>query len=152
LIDDILQEACKLLDDDPEETATTLLLAPYWADALEDWSELGYFLEEEIFDKEDDPLLEGRVGIAFFHPNWTFNEMDNNDPIHFERRAPIPTISLLRKDDIGVYVQDALEKGIILSKKVQDDNEVTLRKYGYDKLERKMSQIKQLQSKRATEH
>ena len=53
-------------------------------------------------------LFDNKVGVAFFHPNWNFEELEQEDATHFERRAPFPTVSLLRKDDIGVIVQDFL--------------------------------------------
>ena len=31
-----------------------------------------------------------------------------DDPLHYERRAPFPTVSLLRKDDIKTHVTEAM--------------------------------------------
>ena len=53
-------------------------------------------------------LFENKVMVVFFHPNWNFEELGEYDASNFERRAPFPTISLLRKDDIGLIVNDLL--------------------------------------------
>jgi hypothetical protein len=107
LIDDCFRECAFLLDNDPSVVSTTLLLAPAFAAGLGAWGDVGYWMEDYL-EEEDEPLFEDKIGVAFFHPNWTFEELEDNDPTHFERRAPYPTVSLLRKEDIGVIVKDFL--------------------------------------------
>lgn len=101
---------------------------------------------EDFLDDEDEPLFDDEIGIAFFYPNWTFDGLESTDPVHFERRAPWPTVSILRKAEIGIKVKEALDKDIILSQKIQDDNEKTLRQSGYDKLQSMMKCVMQRDS------
>ena len=51
---------------------------------------------------EDDvlPLENDAVQIAGFHPAWAFGGVPDDDPLHFEKRAPHPTVSLVLVDGL----------------------------------------------------
>ena len=38
----------------------------------------------------------GAIRVAWFHPEWTFDEMDADDAMNFERRSPYPCATILR--------------------------------------------------------
>lgn len=82
--------------------------------------------------------------VVFFHPNWNFEELGEYDASNFERRAPFPTISLLRKDDIGLIVNDLLAKEppIFISQKINEDNTRTLAAKGFASLTSLMKNIR----------
>ena len=140
LASDCFAEFAFLLDSERSEVSTTLLLAPAFGEGLQAWGDFGYWVED--FLEEDDMLYDGRIGVAFFHPNWTFEELAAQDPTHFERRAPYPTVSILRREDIGVIVQEFLAKDIIISQKVQEDNARTLAGKGFRALSKALKQIR----------
>ena len=49
---------------------------------------------------EDDVLPFDEVQIAGFHPAWAFGGVPDDDPLHFEKRAPHPTVSLVLVDGL----------------------------------------------------
>lgn len=79
------------------------------------------------------PFL-SQLTIAVFHPEWTFEGYEEKDPIHYEKRSPFPTVSLLRRVELGKKVAEYLEKGVCLSEKIQVDNAVSLKNAGYARL------------------
>ena len=77
---------------------------------------------------EDDvlPLENDAVQMAGFHPAWAFGGVPDDDPLHFEKRAPHPTVSLV--------LVDGLEHAN--SAKIAADNERTLAALGVDAVAR----------------
>ena len=77
---------------------------------------------------EDDvlPLENDAVQMAGFHPAWAFGGVPDDDPLHFEKRAPHPTVSLV--------LVDGLEHAN--SAKIAADNERTLSQLGVDAVAR----------------
>jgi len=75
---------------------------------------------------EDDVLPFDEVQIAGFHPAWAFGGVPDDDPLHFEKRAPHPTVSLV--------LVDGLEHAN--SAKIAADNERTLSQMGVDAVAR----------------
>ena len=49
---------------------------------------------------EDDVLPFDEVQMAGFHPGWAFGGVPDDDPLHFEKRAPHPTVSLVLVDGL----------------------------------------------------
>ena len=75
---------------------------------------------------EDDVLPFDEVQMAGFHPEWAFGGVPDDDPLHFEKRAPHPTVSLV--------LVDGLEHAN--SAKIAADNERTLSQLGVDAVAR----------------
>ena len=75
---------------------------------------------------EDDVLPFDEVQMAGFHPEWAFGGVPDDDPLHFEKRAPHPTVSLV--------LVDGLEHAN--SAKIAADNERTLAALGVDAVAR----------------
>ena len=42
------------------------------------------------------PNMDSHIQLAFFHPAFAWAGTEHNEPINFEKRAPFPTINLLR--------------------------------------------------------
>ena len=131
LVGEFFTEAQLLLESDPGELATTMLIAPSYPGGIEDFYELYEWLTD-LLEDEDEPLLRGRLQPAFFHPEWTFSGLPADAPIHFEKRAPLPTINLLRQADLDAVSKKGLEQGVIVSKEIGEHNAAALEGAGYD--------------------
>ena len=85
--------------------------------------------DELCEDLESLFLDEFDLQLAGFHPKWTYAGLEANDPLHFEKRAPHPTISLIR----AASVKDAQA----ITATIATNNEDTLRDIGYEQLKDK---------------
>ena len=79
-------------------------------------------LEDDVMPEAGDDAIQ----IAGFHPAWAFGGVPDDDPLHFEKRAPHPTVSLV--------LVDGLEHAN--SAKIAADNERTLAALGVDAVAR----------------
>ena len=79
-------------------------------------------LEDDVMPEASDDAIQ----IAGFHPAWAFGGVPDDDPLHFEKRAPHPTVSLV--------LVDGLEHAN--SAKIAADNERTLSQMGLDAVAR----------------
>ena len=79
-------------------------------------------LEDDVMPEASDDAIQ----IAGFHPAWAFGGVPDDDPLHFEKRAPHPTVSLV--------LVDGLEHAN--SAKIAADNERTLAALGVDAVAR----------------
>jgi len=52
------------------------------------------------------------IQLAFFHPGYCWSDTEFDDPINFEKRAPFPTINLLRAARIREYANSDKTKKI----------------------------------------
>lgn len=79
---------------------------------------------DAIVDIEDEALVEAGladvVRVAGFHPEWTFGGVDEGDALHFEKRAPYPTASVVLA--AGLLSAD--------SGRIGDENAATLERLG----------------------
>ena len=55
-----------------------------------------------------EPLPE--IQLAFFHPGFQWADSEEHDPLNFEKRAPFPTINLLRAAKIRDYANEQKTK------------------------------------------
>ena len=53
-------------------------------------------LEDDVMPEAGDDAIQ----IAGFHPAWAFGGVPDDDPLHFEKRAPHPTVSLVLVDGL----------------------------------------------------
>ena len=135
LVEDFFVEGRLLLDSDADELATTMLIAPNYAASIEEYSNLYGWLTDTLED-ESETLLENGVQPAFFHPHWNFEGLPNDDPINFEKRAPMPVINLLRRADLDAVVEKGLAKGRIVNRDIAEHNAAALEAEGFDALVR----------------
>lgn len=97
LLADLREELALLVDADPAEIGTTLLIAPY---TLADFLAYNDFLDEvDATLAELD--LDGVVQVASFHPDYTFADAEPDDPADYSNRSPHPMLHLLREDEIS---------------------------------------------------
>ena len=146
-ISDFFIESALLLDVDEEELSTTFLIAPQYTEGIEDFYGLYEWLVDTLEEAPeaidagtlDADSIEGivadRIQPAFFHPAWTFSELPPSSPTHFEKRAPFPTINLLRRAQLDAVVAHGLEKGILVNKQISEHNVDALDKEGHASLE-----------------
>ena len=76
-----------------------------------------------------------QVQPAFFHPAWSFEGLDADSPIHFEKRAPYPVINLLRRQQLDSVVEAGLSRGVVVNKQIAEHNAAALEREGYRALE-----------------
>ena len=96
LLDDLAQEAVRLIEADPAAVETTLLVHP---------GVLGDFAEYNRFLGRADRLLartglRGVLQIASFHPQYVFAGSAADDLGNCTNRSPFPTLQLLRESSI----------------------------------------------------
>ena len=75
------------------------------------------------------------IQLAFFHPGYCWSDTEFDDPINFEKRAPFPTINLLRAARIREYANT--DK----TKKIANANVDSLENAGSKKLSAEMERI-----------
>lgn len=133
LIDDFFHEGLLLLETSSEQLATTMLIAPQLTSTIDEYSDLYTWLVD-LLEGDDEPILDNGVQPAFFHPEWTFDGLPDDSAIHFEKRAPMPIINLLRRSDLDDAVAQGLASGRVVNKEIAEHNAATLEAEGYDAL------------------
>jgi len=97
LMMDLWQEAAHLLDQEPAQLETSILVHPKVLTDFEDYLDfLGaaeLLLEERDWDDE--------LQIASFHPDYRFEGVEPEDNSHFTNRSPYPMLHLLRQDSVS---------------------------------------------------
>ena len=139
LLEDFFLEGALLLDA-PPELATTMLVAPQYAGDIEQFYALYEWLTDTL-EMDDEDLLNNGIQPAFFHPDWNFQGLAEDDPIHFEKRAPHPTINLLRRSAIEAVNERGLAKGILVSKEISEHNAARLADEGWGALQAAFAQL-----------
>ena len=142
------KEAAFLLDSSEEEIATSFLLAPHYEEGIDSFYWLYEWLVESLEEAgqmsveappESELALEltvgDRVQPAFFHPQWSFSGVPDDAPIHFEKRAPVPTINLLRRAQLDHVVKIGLDNGVIVNKAISEHNAKALESEGFARLQ-----------------
>ena len=95
----------------------------------------------DTLEMDDEDLLNNGIQPAFFHPDWNFQGLAEDDPIHFEKRAPHPTINLLRRSAIEAVNERGLAKGILVSKEISEHNAARLADEGWGALQAAFAQL-----------
>lgn len=107
-------------------TATTLMVFPCFAEhEFWRWQNFTQRMERKV---ERDPRLADAVLLACFHPEHTWGGEDDRSPVNFDRRAPYPTINILRAPEVDEVIEEGKTEGIL------ERNQETLLKVGYDRL------------------
>lgn len=115
LLAELVSELNLLIDTDPAETDTTLLVHPQ---VLQDFLDYNDFLE--LADAAVEELgLEGVVQVASFHPQYQFADSDLDDISNYSNRAPYPCLHLLREDSVDRAVMAFPEAESIFEKNIQ---------------------------------
>ncbi len=115
LLIDLKQQLQDLLNSDPAQRDTTLLIAPL---AFPDFLDFNDFL-----DRADRLLrkmrLDGDYQIASFHPQFQFADADADDISHYTNRAPYPILHLLREESIDRAVEAFPDAALIFEKNME---------------------------------
>jgi len=93
----VLDEAQALIDTDPGERDTTLLIVP---DALHDFLDFNDWLgwaESRMRRAGHDGVLQ----LASFHPRFQFADAEADDIGNATNQSPYPTLHLLREDSVS---------------------------------------------------
>ena len=119
---DCARDLAAASDVDPT-AAIVFLVAPFYeADDFPAFLRSIEALEDDVMPEASDDAIQ----IAGFHPAWAFGGVPDDDPLHFEKRAPHPTVSLV--------LVEGLEHAN--SAKIAADNERTLAALGVDAVAR----------------
>lgn len=100
LMQDLLAEIDFLLATDPVDLETTFLIHPH---TLTDFPLYLDFIDlaEELLEEGE---MEDLVQIAGFHPDYTFDDTDYDDPANYTNRSPYPMLHLLRGESLEAAI------------------------------------------------
>jgi uncharacterized protein len=125
LLAELEHETKLLIDTDPVELDTTLLIHPL---AMLDFIDYHFFVGEA-----DAALarleLKGVLQIASFHPDYCFARTDPNDMANYTNRSPHPMLQLLRESSVDRAVAAFPDASEIFAGNIQK-----LRALGLDEL------------------
>ena len=143
----ISSEAESLLrrgDDVDVNTAITFIVAPcFEPESFPEFYDFVVWLDEEYLEsasppseylsEDEDCRLGDFVIAAGFHPLWSYSGEDPSAPVHFEKRSPFPTVSLVYASAI-----DGLEASTI---KIGEHNRKVLTELGEEKVQQMYSDV-----------
>jgi len=89
-------ELSRLLDSEPEDLPTTLLVVPDLVDDFEAYLDTLAVIEAAV----EESGLDGIIQVASFHPDYRFDDTAEDDLGNATNRAPWPIFHLLREDDV----------------------------------------------------
>lgn len=101
LLDDLGSELQRLVDADPADLETTLLIHPRVLNDFDDYNRFLGRAERRLARQR----LRGVVQIASFHPRYRFAGSREDDPANLSNRAPHPVLQLLRERSIEQALQ-----------------------------------------------
>jgi uncharacterized protein len=127
---DLLREMRALVDADPLEIDTTLLIHPF---VLTDFFEYNFFLGEAERALQALDLV-GTLQVASFHPDYRFARTRPEAMRNYTNRSPYPMLHLLREDSVTRAVEAFPDPALIYEK-----NEATLDALGPEGLARVLS-------------
>ena len=123
VLSDLQIELNALVQSEPEQLDTTLLVAP---EAMHDFPEM-----LDLLDQADRMLrrmgLEGILQIASFHPRYQFAGTGPDDIENFTNRAPYPVLHLLRENSVDRAVAAFPD-----ARDIYEANIATLRQLGHE--------------------
>lgn len=95
-----LSEMSDLLDADPDQTETTLVIFPHGLEDFEAFLDFHSLCEQALVEVG----LEGTFQIATFHPAYLFQGEAPEAASHYTNRAPYPILHLLREASVSAAV------------------------------------------------
>ena len=95
-----LSELSLLIDSEPDELETTLVVYPNAAVEFEAFWDFAGLCEDGVVDAG----LEGVVQVVAFHPGYRFEGEAPDAPSHFTNRSPHPMLHLLRESSVAQVV------------------------------------------------
>ena len=123
LLADLTRELRTLVEADPAEVETTLLIHPH---VLDDFLDYNDFLD--IADAAVEDLgLTGTIQIASFHPQYRFADAEPDAIENYSNRSPYPMLHLLREESVERALAAFPDPD-----RLPDRNIETLRRIGHD--------------------
>jgi hypothetical protein len=123
LVADLAREINALMQADPEECETTLLIHPR---VMQDFLDYNDFLD--IADATVEALgYAGELQVASFHPQYQFAGTAPDDIENYSNRSPYPTLHLLREDSVERAVEAMPDTDQIFENNIE-----TLERLGHD--------------------
>lgn len=128
-----LDELQCLLESDPQQLETTLLVCPAGLGDFAHYLDMLATLEATLYE---DLMLDGVVQIASFHPDYRFADAEPNDPANYSNRSPYPLFHLLREDSVsGVLCQ------VERPERIPERNQRHLRQLGLVRIQQLLSGV-----------
>jgi Fe-S-cluster containining protein len=131
-------EILHLLAVPESQCSTTLLMFPFAFKDFKGFHQLSEYIEDEFLPSIEDELLgpiselSGEplpdIQLAFFHPNFQWAGEADDAPINFEKKAPFPTINILRAARVRAWADGERTEDI------GNSNSVNLETAGTDTL------------------
>lgn len=122
LLKDVIQE-CVWLDQN-DDTETTLIIFP------SNLNDFNLFLDCLVL--AEDLLIsqgyEGTYQIASFHPDYSFQGAEINDPANFTNRSPYPMFHLIREASVEIAIKNHPDADSIPERNVEYAREQGLEK------------------------
>jgi len=123
LLADLARELRTLVEADPAEVETTLLIHPH---VLDDFLDYNDFLD--IVDAAVEDLgLTGTIQVASFHPQYRFADTEPDAIENYSNRSPYPMLHLLREESVERAVAAFPDAGNLPNRNIE-----TLRRIGHD--------------------
>ena len=110
-------DECMRMDED-DKTETSFIIYPATFAGFEDYLDF-VSLAEALLEKED---YEGIYQVASFHPQYCFDDVDEDDASNFTNRSIYPMLHILREESIEKALEnypdtdDIPEKNIAFTK------------------------------------
>ncbi|MEM5368027.1 DUF1415 domain-containing protein [Paraburkholderia azotifigens] len=131
VLTDLETELRTLMDADPTDIDTTLLIFPRALGDFLEYNDCLFFADRMLKQMR----LEGTLQIASFHPRYQFEGNEPDDIENYTNRAPYPILHLLREASIERAVDafpDAAD--------IYERNEATMRRLGPEGWQQWMSE------------
>jgi uncharacterized protein len=126
LIAELKVELELLVDSDPEQIESTLLIHPGLLNEFMDYNQFLVLCDLAIEELE----LEGIIQIASFHPHYQFANTEPDDVTNYTNRSPYPTLHLLREDSVRRAIESFPDVD-----KIYERNIATLNRLGKAKMD-----------------
>ena len=149
IISKIRYEILHLLTTSEKECSTTLLTLPLAFGNFEEFHKFQLELQDEIIpsienetlgptDSRDKDDVPPDIEIAAFHPLYQWEGTEINDPLNYEKRAPFPTINLLR----AAHIRESTNE--IKTAKISENNIENLKDIGSSRLKKEFENLLKL--------
>lgn len=116
---------CEYLDTH-SATETTLLIMPSAFSQFENYLNM-LELAQTLLETQN---YEGIYQLASFHPNYCFDDSDNDDPANYTNRSPYPMLHLIREASLELALESYEQPELI-----PENNIKIARKTGLKKLQ-----------------
>ncbi len=124
---DVLAAADELLNGDPSEIETTLVIAPNALHTFDEYLDALALIEQALGQAG----LDGILQIASFHPDYCFDGVAQDDPANHTNRSPHPTFHLIREAGLAAALESYPD-----AEGIPERNVELLRKLGIDEIRR----------------